>query len=171
MTDEPSPRGTRGITVPTLDELERIGRWPGDVDAALGEAIASGVVTREAVGCALEGAVQRLAILEAVLTDADAAGRPGADDEPDLMLRFAAEFKALADRRHVAVILELTPLQAWALLSTVQLALRHPLNIGAISRIARDLAETLERAVATTPALAEVARRGWHRLYDQKADG
>lgn len=158
-----------GVTVPALTELERIARWPGDIDHALGEAMAKGLVTREQIGAALEGAIRRLAILEAALTDGDAAGRPGADDEPDLFLRFSEEFKAVQGRG-VCVVLELTALEGWALLCMVQLALRHPLNVGRTAAIARPIAEVLERAVATTPALAEVARRGWHRLYDQKAD-
>lgn len=86
--------------------------------------------------------------------------------EAELLARFTEEFKALAERKGTTVILELTALEAWTLLATIQLALRHPLNVGGTSRIARELATLLERAVATTPALAEVARRGWDPHYD-----
>jgi hypothetical protein len=62
---------------------------------------------------------------------------------------------------HEPITITLRPLQAWALLGNLQLALRHERNTGATARVGRHIARLLEREVATTPALKEIARRGW----------
>ena len=82
------------------------------------------------------------------------------DNGSELLKQFRQEFRALQDDRQ-PVILELTKLHAWSPLSEIQLALRHPQNRGPTSDIVRKLAEALQAKAATTPALAEVARRGW----------
>jgi len=64
-------------------------------------------------------------------------------------------------RRRDSITLQLRPLQAWALLGNLQLALAHERNKGATARIGRRIAQRLERVVANAPALKEVARRGW----------
>ena len=64
-------------------------------------------------------------------------------------------------RRCDSITLQLRPLQAWALLGNLQLALAHERNKGATARVGRLIAKRLERMVANTPALKEVARRGW----------
>jgi hypothetical protein len=65
------------------------------------------------------------------------------------------------------ITLQLKPLQAWALLGNLQLALAHERNQGTTARIGYRIAKQLERAVAATPALREVARRGWQRRLTQ----
>lgn len=57
--------------------------------------------------------------------------------------------------------LRLTKLQGWVILRQLQLALRHPKNKGSTASITRDIAKKIESIVAVTPALAEVAKRGW----------
>lgn len=51
--------------------------------------------------------------------------------------------------------------EAFLLLSQLQLALRHPENTGFAADWIRRLGETLEGAVSVSPAIADVARRGW----------
>jgi hypothetical protein len=79
----------------------------------------------------------------------------------ELLKVAAVELKQL--RRREPVTLELKPLEAWALLGNLQLALSDEHNRGASARIGRRIARMLARAVATTPALRELATRGWKR--------
>ena len=88
-------------------------------------------------------------------------------DDAYLFRQFSRDFAGLANRR--PIVLRLTALQAWALLSQLQLALRHPANIGPTAETARRIAEGLEAIVATTSALQEVARRGWDPAFDGAA--
>ena len=86
--------------------------------------------------------------------------------ESRLYKQFQEEFKALCEDKQ-PVILELTKLQAWSLLGQIQLALRHPQNNGPTGDIAREIALGIQEKVAPSPALAEVARRGWDKRYDE----
>ena len=83
----------------------------------------------------------------------------------DLFKRFKAEMAKL-DTDPQMVILELTKTEAWALLSQIQLALRHPGNTGHTSEYARRLARRLQEAVANEGAMAEVAEWGWDPQHD-----
>lgn len=85
--------------------------------------------------------------------------------EHDLFKRFVEEFRSL-NSSHPGLILYLTPVEAWFLLSQLQLACRHPKNNGGSGRYAKNLAHTLQLEIAKTPALATVASRGWNPLYD-----
>jgi hypothetical protein len=88
-------------------------------------------------------------------------------DDP-LFEQFSEEFRALClDPQPIELLL--SKLQAWALFSELQLALRHPENNGPSAEIARHFAEQIQKKVATTPALAEVAKRGWDTKYDEEA--
>ncbi len=60
------------------------------------------------------------------------------------------------------------PSEAWMLLSVLQLALRHPglQDSSAVHTFARTLAQNIEARLCQTPAMKEVARRGWHTAYD-----
>jgi hypothetical protein len=78
----------------------------------------------------------------------------------------AAKEAAQFHERGEPVILRLDWLEAWTLLGQLQLALRHPMNVGPSAVVARQLIATLKQRVATTPALAEVARRGDDRRFD-----
>ena len=64
------------------------------------------------------------------------------------------------------VDIKLTKFQAWVVMSQLQLALRHPENVGLTSEIAKSFALMLQTATATTEALYEVAERGWNPEYD-----
>lgn len=64
------------------------------------------------------------------------------------------------------IMLQLTPGEAWCLLAQLQLACRHPDNNGPSRKVAEEIARYLQTAVATTPALAELAARGWDPTYD-----
>lgn len=89
------------------------------------------------------------------------------DDE--LEAQFVAEFKALAERKQ-NVCLEMKPLDAWIILSQLQLALRHPQNTGEAAQRARHIAHQLQAIVAPDGALAIVALRGWDSRYDEPRD-
>jgi hypothetical protein len=77
----------------------------------------------------------------------------------ELLEAAAVELRELDS--HEPITIRLRPLQAWALLGNLQLALAHERNTGATARVGRQIARLLEREVATTPALKETARRGW----------
>jgi hypothetical protein len=84
---------------------------------------------------------------------------PISHDDP-LFEQFSEEFRNLCLDPHPINLL-LSKLQAWALFGQLQLALRHPENKGATADIARHFAEQIQKQIATTPVLAEVAKRGW----------
>jgi hypothetical protein len=77
----------------------------------------------------------------------------------ELLRAGARELQELSHQEPITV--ELKPLQAWALLGNLQLALTHEHNRGATARVGRQIAKLLEREIAGTPALKEIVRRGW----------
>jgi hypothetical protein len=86
---------------------------------------------------------------------------------PDFPLeQFSKEFAHL--NQIPAITLQLGAVEAWALLGQIQLACRHPMNLGPTRQIAEQIARQLQAAVATTPALAAVAEMGWNPDYDQE---
>lgn len=62
--------------------------------------------------------------------------------------------------------LKLSRLDAWMLMTGIQLALRHPKNIGPTSVVLRSIAERLIGLVATTPTLRELAMAGFNPDFD-----
>lgn len=73
---------------------------------------------------------------------------------------YALEFQALAESGR-GVEIELDPIQAWMLVSTIQLALKHPENTGAtaleMKKLAKELGLYLTEGYPTlTGLLAEV---------------
>jgi hypothetical protein len=60
----------------------------------------------------------------------------------------------------------LTRMEAWALVSMVQLACRHPENTGPTRQIAESVARRLQEKLSLTPALTEVLCRGWDPKFD-----
>ena len=66
--------------------------------------------------------------------------------------------------------LRLNRLDAWMLMSGIQLALRHPKNTGPTSVVLRSIAERLIALVATTPTLREVAKAGFDPDYDYEQE-
>lgn len=87
--------------------------------------------------------------------------------EEELERQFSAEFQALASRTE-AFCLVISPLEAWIILSQLQLALRHSENTGESALKARAIARELQAFVAPGGALAIVARRGWDSRYDKE---
>jgi len=85
--------------------------------------------------------------------------------DTDLERQFQDEFAALAERVD-RFTLSIRPVDAWVLLSQLQLALRHPQNTGPVSQMARQFARRLQSIVASHGALAIVAERGWNPDYD-----
>jgi hypothetical protein len=77
----------------------------------------------------------------------------------ELLAAAAIELQELANR--APITLRMRPVEAWALLGNLQLALLHDRNKGATARIGRQIARRLEQQIATTPALKELVRRGW----------
>lgn len=82
-----------------------------------------------------------------------------------LEAQFIQEFAALAKRAE-RISLEIRSLDAWILLSQLQLALRHPENNGPSADKARQIARRLQSLVAPTGALKIVAERGWDTYFD-----
>ncbi len=82
---------------------------------------------------------------------------------------FTAEMRTLMDRTP-EVGLTLTPLEVWAVISHLQLALRHPGTTGASSAIVRGVVDRLGQRLALGPGMAEVLRRGWDSANDVPID-
>jgi hypothetical protein len=80
---------------------------------------------------------------------------------------FSREFEALAEDPQ-PIVLKMSKVEAWILLSYLQLALRHLRTEGPTAKTARQIARLLEQACTKDrPALTEVARRGWDRRHDR----
>ena len=77
-----------------------------------------------------------------------------------LQERFQAEFFQLLMNSE-PVVIHLDRIRAWVVFSNLQLALRHPKNIGPSAEITLEIAQGLEKLLAITPALKEVAALGW----------
>lgn len=87
--------------------------------------------------------------------------------EPDRKLteQFARDFDALCTAG-APVTLILNASQAWIIMAMLQLACRHPDNVGHSRVITEAIGRTLQAAVATTPALNAIAERGWRKPVD-----
>lgn len=77
----------------------------------------------------------------------------------DISAVMAAELEALV-KRTPTITITLPIIDAWCLMSELQLALRHPRNTGAAADSARRVKNMLIELIATTPALAAVAKMG-----------
>ncbi len=84
---------------------------------------------------------------------------------PEMVNRFKNDFERYINELKVIKI-EITPLEAWVIMCQLQLALRHPRNIGPTAVIAREIAKEIQEKVAITPALQEIAEKGWKREFD-----
>jgi hypothetical protein len=74
---------------------------------------------------------------------------------------FVRDFKALYDDEQ-PIALEITKYQAWCLMASVQLALRHPEaaeKSPVIEAVA--IARRLQGVIAVTPRLKAIAAAGW----------
>ncbi len=86
----------------------------------------------------------------------------------DLEVKFIKDFTLLQSRP--AIQLTLKPVEAWALMSELQLALRHPLNKGGTAKIAMKIAQSLQEQLSITETLRKVAEMGWHAEFDRIGD-
>lgn len=89
--------------------------------------------------------------------------------DPYMMETMDREFKELCKRETPLVILELSPLDTFILLGSLQLALRHPAysqerHPSAV--VTRRFADQFVEALSVTPALAMLARMGFNPDYD-----
>jgi hypothetical protein len=74
----------------------------------------------------------------------------------------------LLDLEHAGelITLELTPVHAWYLLASLQLALSHPSNTGPSTIAVNEIAKSLEAQLCNhRQAMSEVARRGWNHRH------
>ncbi|MGL5809720.1 MAG: hypothetical protein ACRCYQ_07240 [Nocardioides sp.] len=64
-----------------------------------------------------------------------------------------------------------TPARLYILISQIQLALRHPNNVGTSAEIAREIALNMTEAVCHyVPEARESIEQGWNPAYDVKQD-
>lgn len=77
---------------------------------------------------------------------------------------FKDDFAGMHEKTHA---MECSCLDLWCLLSAVQLACRHPEFTGPTREIAEALARVIFDEMDITPAMREVARRGWDPEYDE----
>jgi hypothetical protein len=69
------------------------------------------------------------------------------------------------------LLLPLGPLEAWIVLTQLQLALRHPRNTGPVALVAEGIALRLQEYVAPPGTFrAEMAARGWERAHDLSSE-
>ena len=86
-------------------------------------------------------------------------------NEAERFQRFAKEFESLCANSEVLKF-ELTRQEMWSVFAQLQLALRHPGNIGRTRIVAERVARRLQAIVASSGALAEVATMGWDPQHD-----
>jgi len=86
------------------------------------------------------------------------------------LVQAGAEEMRAAQDAGVMLPLHLRPSSAFQLLGILQLALRHPGLSGAVRDFATQLARLIEDQICKTPAMREMARRGWSKEYDRKSE-
>lgn len=69
-------------------------------------------------------------------------------------------------RRQSDIQLVISPMDALCLLGTIQLALRHPKNIGPSSKVAREFAKRLEERIAINDRWKNLCAMGWDSQFD-----
>jgi hypothetical protein len=89
------------------------------------------------------------------------------DDEDKVFRQFSRDLIDL-ELSGAGMAFVFKPSEAFFLLGTLQLAMRHPQfsEHEAASRFIRGLAEEIEQRIGKTPALREVAARGWQKQFD-----
>jgi hypothetical protein len=82
----------------------------------------------------------------------------------DLNKRFMSEFEALVEQE---VQLNMEAATAWIIMSQLQLALRHPQNVGPTTQIIRQVIdEIIGKVCPAGSALFELAQMGFDSKYD-----
>jgi hypothetical protein len=65
----------------------------------------------------------------------------------------------------------LSPYTAVVIVSQIQLALRHPGNVGELAKQARHIARTLqERLAEQDPEVGRYLEQGWHEVFDIRSE-
>ena len=83
-----------------------------------------------------------------------------------LYTEFAEQFKQLTQNKDL-IVFEVSPLDAWAILSAIQIAIRHPKCNGEIAERAVEVARTIQEHIASEGVLKTVADMGWNPEHDQ----
>lgn len=87
-------------------------------------------------------------------------------EEKELLEQFKKEFAQLQGK---PFLLETTAVYAWVIMSHLQLALRHPKNVGPTSAVAKQVAEHIIETLAPQGSvLRKVADRGWNPEFDEE---
>jgi len=92
--------------------------------------------------------------------------------DKELGREFTREMTKLG-QQGVVIRLSLTPDQAMALIAAVQLANRHPFNVGPSRLLARRMVDRMQSEFGQykVPHVIEVIQRGWNDQYDiEKGD-
>ena len=87
-------------------------------------------------------------------------------ETPEWERRFLHDLQTVLLDKSEILELKLNRLDAWMLMTGIQLALRHPKNTGPTSVVLRSIAERLIGLVATTPTLRELAIAGFNPDFD-----
>jgi hypothetical protein len=88
--------------------------------------------------------------------------------ELPLQAQFVEEITAL-EESGAGMPFIFKPSEAFMLLSILQLALRHPAmaqTSPTVAEFARALAENIQERLCKTPAMKEIAERGWQQEHD-----
>lgn len=85
-------------------------------------------------------------------------------NEDERIAKYAKDFQKLSNEPEIG--LSISPLMAWQIISQLQLALRHPENIGIISEEIRHFVNTLADKIPMTDLLRELFEMGWRPEHD-----
>lgn len=83
----------------------------------------------------------------------------------ELFKRFSEEFPGEMGDQPVNI--ESDALVMWCVASAIQLACRHPNFNGPVRHYAELFGHQIFEQIAKTPALQEVAEKGWNSEYDE----
>ncbi len=83
----------------------------------------------------------------------------------ELEIDFHRDFSLLQSKPPITITL--SAVEAWVLMSQLQLALRHPKNKGSSAAIVMKIAQNLQDELAITDVLKEVAEMGWRKEFDE----
>jgi hypothetical protein len=86
-------------------------------------------------------------------------------DESTLGKAFTEEIRALCESG-AGMPFVFDPTEAFALLALLQMVLRHPRIDGFPREFGLKLAQEIEQRISVTPAIREMARRGWREEHD-----
>lgn len=81
-------------------------------------------------------------------------------NKEELIKQFDIDFEQLKEDEQ-KIALHLYKADAWCLMRQIQIASQMPGNGGVKLEVAVEIVKRIQNALATTPALREVAERGW----------